>query len=70
MKPIELKPCPFCGNTTITIIGDRNRGPSPWEIRCCLCNGSVGYYKRKMSAVAAWNRRAALQETNKQEEAK
>ncbi|WP_293716399.1 Lar family restriction alleviation protein, partial [Stenotrophomonas sp. UBA7606] len=64
----ELKPCPFCGNAMAeeedgAYQNDGFVGPQTpvWLVRCpnSDCNASVSRTSKE-SAIAAWNRRAAL----------
>ena len=53
---IDLKPCPFCGSKTPTLIesmGDYR----PFHI-LCGCGGRVGWFKTAKECIEAWNRRA------------
>ena len=60
-----LLPCPFCGSTDIHVtpdeVGSGGQWVSPVHVVCggdCVAGQSGG---DKESAIAAWNRRAALQ---------
>ena len=54
-KPIELKPCPFCGGKAVL---NRWLGLE-WDIYCVTCKmGTVYEYKNKAYTVRKWNRRA------------
>lgn len=64
----ELKPCPFCGNTKISVVRSKYNGvPSGdngWyaEIKC-KCEADMKFWALKKSwteetTISAWNRRA------------
>lgn len=55
---IELKPCPFCGDTYIKI--QRSRAGYAIgcnTVNCVVCNGRARAYEKEEDAIAAWNRR-------------
>lgn len=53
---MELKPCPFCGGTDISIHWDEWSGT--YIITCNECNADfMQYYEIREDAIAAWNRR-------------
>ena len=62
---IELKPCPFCGNTNLTIgtsavlHGDDDE--DNYAVCCGVseggCGGTSGYALSKLKAVENWNKR-------------
>ena len=59
----ELKPCPFCGESTVTMICRIN---DDWRNRYSVlcdyerggCGAESGWYHSKEEAAEAWNRRA------------
>lgn len=57
-----LKPCPFCGGKAdlVPLPGSRNW----WKVQCrdYLCGGRNWGMDEPEKAVAAWNRRASVQE--------
>ena len=53
---IELKPCPFCGETEITV----KHGKYMWWCVCEKCNATGGAQSRKLAAIEVWNRRCKL----------
>lgn len=70
-KTDELKPCPFCGSADIHIapdeVGSGGQWVGPVHVVCggdCVA-GQTG--DDKESAVAAWNRRAALQSQDRED---
>ena len=74
MDEIKLKPCPFCGGTKIFVGSvaeieltdecDENYDSynSQFQVVCDFnvggCGASSGSYRRKTTAIEAWNRRA------------
>lgn len=52
---VELKPCPFCGGTTLLM----NKGSNCW-ITCndCKAEGPYEIGQTEDEAITAWNRRA------------
>jgi Lar family restriction alleviation protein len=58
MASEELKPCPFCGSTDVSI---EVRGDRHLRVLCCSCaaKGPHVYFVR-VEAIAAWNRRAEV----------
>jgi hypothetical protein len=55
----ELKPCPFCGSDCATITKDHGT----YEPGCTHCGTFIGQYSSERSAAAAWNRRAAREQS-------
>ena len=61
---VELKPCPFCGNDSPTLI--QRHGKDGWRdwfyVLCdyvdCGCGATGQWNHDKDEAVEAWNRRA------------
>jgi Lar family restriction alleviation protein len=53
------KPCPFCGGPA-DLVEDTDRLGRAWAVFCEKCDGATGYCEDGPTAVAAWNRRAAL----------
>ena len=51
MAKTELKPCPFCGGTHISV-----RGETSYFVRCQNCTAEIVYMDSIKSAVKAWNR--------------
>ncbi len=58
----ELKPCPFCGGTPIVNL---QMVSGYTFISCSKCRADGPLRSTHTRAVAAWNLRAALKETNK-----
>lgn len=67
MADTKLKPCPFCGSTSIKAKGGvKGECRTAW-IQCRRCNARTGvhegitpsesYHELQKEAVAAWNRR-------------
>lgn len=61
---IDLKPCPFCGNTKISVVRSKYTGDDGWyaEIKC-KCGADMKFWALKKSwaeetTISAWNRRA------------
>ena len=50
----ELKPCPFCGCTTPSLLGRETP-----LVQCPVCLAGSGVYGRESEAVEEWNRRSA-----------
>lgn len=58
---IELKPCPFCGGSEITVVFNPTEGvdmTGMYIVSCDDCGGTSGYRYTQDDAVAAWNGRA------------
>ncbi len=53
----ELKPCPFCGGEAGLIDMEESHIPVCNEIEC-LCE--LGSFSTRDAAIAAWNRRAVV----------
>lgn len=57
---IELLPCPFCGGTNLEVMHAVDKeGAFDWKISCADCQP---LHETEAEAVAAWNRRAELEE--------
>ena len=54
---IELKPCPFCGETP-TYGSYRNPALGAWYVSCPACHGCGPMEGSKREAEVSWNRRA------------
>lgn len=59
---INLKPCPFCGNSNIYLLKEVAKGyDDQYKVVCNAnwngCGASSGYYDSTHEAVDAWNRR-------------
>ena len=75
----ELKPCPFCGKSMLTIeFNDRSPNLFPFSahVLCLNCLASVGshgfeqtQHEAELKARAAWNRRAAPENKARRESA-
>ena len=52
----ELKPCPFCGGTTIPFITDGDV-PLVGYLQCMGCGASNQLHSSKSLQIAKWNRR-------------
>ena len=51
----ELKPCPFCGGSTLCHIENKTFG---MYVHCGKCGARTDYYASKGAATRAWNRSA------------
>ena len=51
----ELKPCPFCGDTQLTII---NVYGEDYYVHCDTCTTCGPSGETEQEAIEAWNRRA------------
>lgn len=56
MSALKLKPCPFCGGTTVlpTIYGYNVR---EWGVLCNNCDAWIEGYSTELEAITAWNTR-------------
>lgn len=64
----ELKPCPFCGNKSVSVAVDNVayslglEEDTNFQIICSVtafgCGASSGWHETKAEAIEAWNRRA------------
>lgn len=58
-KQVELKPCPFCGNSKTRIV---KRFGCDYSVECdsmaCLVSPETGYFSTEKDAIKAWNKRA------------
>ncbi len=61
MSKIELKPCPFCGGTALTIFSD-------YMIQCYKCKMVFAQPQtsKAKSMIETWNRRNESQQPNTQ----
>jgi Lar family restriction alleviation protein len=58
LRPVELKPCPFCGgHAEISEDHCRPSDKARWFIKCYTCGGSLGFYRDPYETAAKWNRR-------------
>ena len=70
---MELKPCPFCGCSDVSIVNFGDPHKRDWRVLCdnneCMCmvdfvktvktaRGIKDYFPTKEEAIEAWNRRA------------
>lgn len=60
MPSIELKPCPFCGNSKSILLHENIMDCYfiGYSVSCCGCGVETRYFKSKEKAAEAWNRRA------------
>lgn len=59
---IKLKPCPFCGERSITVVFNPTEGvdmSGMYIASCDTCGGASGFRYTRSECVEAWNRRAA-----------
>lgn len=63
-KPLELKPCPFCGSNVavMTNAPAYDGGPEWFNVECCKCSANVEGGYEETDAITAWNRRAVDRE--------
>lgn len=56
----KLKPCPFCGSTSVDVKDDYHPVPNYYAV-CDYnkggCGASSGYCRTEEEAIEAWNRR-------------
>ena len=62
INDLDVKPCPFCGDTHITVDLKNTRYMHGYSIGCqslrCVCCHSYGrVFETKDDAVKAWNKR-------------
>ena len=61
-EPVELKPCPFCGNEKLEIADSWNGRYHGKVVNCNYldggCGANSGSRETEAEAVEAWNRRA------------
>ena len=63
--PQTLQPCPFCGHAAAYREGDRRGDTHPVAVECSNSSCAVAtpkHYQDRVSAAAAWNRRAQQKE--------
>ena len=53
----KLKPCPFCGDFSISGVEEHGENAGEWYIYCTGCFTRTAYYNTEAEAIAAWNRR-------------
>ena len=58
--PIELKPCPFCGNSKSISLHEciMDYFSIGYRVICCGCGAETRIFKSKEKTAEAWNRRA------------
>jgi Lar family restriction alleviation protein len=59
--PIELKPCPYCGNMPTITFWERVMEHGMWQVMCISCHTKPKVFGRgrtKERAIERWNRRA------------
>ena len=55
----ELKPCPFCGQKAVyDIKGQEESTYSDVSVICLCCQSRSDFYKTKIEAAKAWNKRS------------
>lgn len=53
---IELKPCPVCGNTELSVGSCVYRNKTiAYNVYCSMCNFTGRSYKMKIKALRKWN---------------
>lgn len=59
---IELKPCPFCGQDSATVLSEETDfiGSQVFAVRCENCCCGTGHYRNRNLAVERWNERAKV----------
>lgn len=57
MEKIELKPCPFCGESEYVTI-QKMLTREYWYVHCGNCRCRTAQYLDRQEAIEAWNRRA------------
>lgn len=50
-----LKPCPFCGSSSV---GFKHYGLPDTKVGCNGCGAQFPYFNNRAEAIAAWNTRA------------
>lgn len=62
----DILACPFCGGPATVFLDDPNSDMQIWSVVCdgCDSEGPPAWHKDK--AIEKWNRRAALEEANKE----
>ena len=59
-KGIEVKACPFCGESEEIVLEEYKREVgNRWKIFCCHCMGGIdrGYDQTPHGLIDAWNKR-------------
>lgn len=73
IKDLNAKPCPFCGDTYITVVQKYSSGK--WfinhgysigcqSIGCIACHTYARIFKTEKEAIEAWNKRSKVGEIN------
>lgn len=62
MRKEQLLPCPFCGNTRISISDTEGTNDRPyWMIMCAVCGTEKdNNYKSREEAIKCWNTRKGI----------
>ena len=59
-KGVEVKPCPFCGETEEIYLEEyAHKAGNRWRIFCCGCMAGIdrGYDQAPHGLIDAWNKR-------------
>jgi Lar family restriction alleviation protein len=57
MEKIELKPCPFCGESKDVVV-QKILSRERWYVHCGNCKCRTFQYLDRREAIKTWNRRA------------
>jgi Lar family restriction alleviation protein len=58
-ETVELKPCPFCGETQIETFRHSSMWGDSWHVECGAekCGNGTCHHDTEAEAIAAWNTR-------------
>ena len=64
---INLKPCPFCGKTPVTVVDDETE--EKFGVKCFACGGAIFPEKDTLEeAIEAWNRRVGDNDSERKQD--
>ena len=54
----KLKPCPFCGNSSVTMCNKPDDNGDWFRVSCPYCSAASAEFSEKLDAACAWNERS------------